>query len=125
MELLNQWPVPIKEELDLIQLNKAVREGYDISEVQVNNVDEKNVKNPFIGVLRSKGFCWLAPSKWNGSENDTWRHGNFFINYCFNSHKIILSYVLFYFPNLLCFSSSIEFNTFVILRYCYVLVPCW
>jgi len=74
MELLNQWPVPIKEELDLIQLNKAVREGYDISEVQVNNVDEKNVKNPFIGVLRSKGFCWLAPSKWNGSENDTWRH---------------------------------------------------
>jgi G3E family GTPase len=25
-------------------------------------------------VLRSKGFCWFAPSKWNGANEDAWRH---------------------------------------------------
>lgn len=29
----------------------------------------------FVGVLRSKGFCWMAPTKWsNTAGNDIWRH---------------------------------------------------
>ena len=35
-----------------------------------NSLDE----NPFLGVLRSKGFTWLAPTQWNGIMEDAWRH---------------------------------------------------
>jgi G3E family GTPase len=24
--------------------------------------------------LRSKGFCWLAPTRWSSSKGDAWRH---------------------------------------------------
>jgi len=64
--LLNQWPVPIKEDLNIevLETPKAVyqfQEGLDSD-------------SPFIGVLRSKGFCWMAPTKWTGLAEDTWRH---------------------------------------------------
>eukprot|EP00586_Coscinodiscus_wailesii_P002792 CAMPEP_0172479446 /NCGR_PEP_ID=MMETSP1066-20121228/4027_1 /TAXON_ID=671091 /ORGANISM="Coscinodiscus wailesii, Strain CCMP2513" /LENGTH=577 /DNA_ID=CAMNT_0013239927 /DNA_START=377 /DNA_END=2110 /DNA_ORIENTATION=- len=66
MYLLNKWPVPIKDELDIPQVQKAVEEGYDI--------DGDNGPSPFTGVLRSKGFCWLAPMVWEGRTSDKWRH---------------------------------------------------
>jgi G3E family GTPase len=66
LTLLHFWPVPIKEELDLGQLQEAVDEGVDIN--------GRTEKSPFIGVLRSKGFCWMAPSVWSGPGDDVWRH---------------------------------------------------
>ena len=63
----SQWPVPVKDTLDIKLLQEATTEGYD--------VDGKRVKNsPFVGVIRSKGFCWFAPSKWAGANEDAWRH---------------------------------------------------
>jgi len=64
--LLNQWPVPIKDELDLSVLAEAAVEGF--------SVQNKTEKSPFVGVLRSKGFCWLAPTRWSASKGDAWRH---------------------------------------------------
>jgi hypothetical protein len=64
--VLNNWPVPIKEELDLGQLEEAADGGYTI--------DGNDEKSPFVGVLRSKGFCWMAPTKWIGANDDVWRH---------------------------------------------------
>ena len=66
LNLLNQWPVPIKDELDIELLLDAADEGYSIR--------GKRERSPFVGVLRSKGFCWLAPQKWSGSKTDVWRH---------------------------------------------------
>ena len=66
LNLLNQWPVPIKDELDIELLLDAGDEGYSIR--------GKRERSPFVGVLRSKGFCWLAPQKWSGSKTDVWRH---------------------------------------------------
>lgn len=66
--LLKQWPVPIKEELDLGALAEAVNEGYGLDGVGVRH------KSPFVGVLRSKGFCWISPTNWDGSNADVWRH---------------------------------------------------
>jgi G3E family GTPase len=67
LSLLNQWPVPIKDDLDLSLLKEAQEDGYE-----VEGVFEQ--ASPFIGVLRSKGFCWFAPTKWNGRNDDVWRH---------------------------------------------------
>jgi G3E family GTPase len=67
MALLNQWPVPIKDYLDLDLLQEAQNEGYNIE-------GRTQEKSPFVGVLRSKGFCWFAPTKFQGSNNDVWRH---------------------------------------------------
>ena len=61
--LLNQWPVPIKNELDFGQFTKD-----DQDETQGLQ------DSPFFGVLRSKGFCWLAPTSWSGLVEDAWRH---------------------------------------------------
>ena len=66
LSLLNSWPVPIKEELNLGELKRAATEGLDM--------DGNFEKSPFIGVLRSKGFCWMAPAKWSGAGDDSWRH---------------------------------------------------
>ena len=66
LSVLNKWPVPIKEELDLGQLAEAADGGYSI--------DGNDEKSPFVGVLRSKGFCWMAPTKWIGANDDVWRH---------------------------------------------------
>jgi G3E family GTPase len=69
MALLNKWPVPIKDTLDIELLKDAQNDGYQINEELVSGKT-----SPFIGVLRSKGFCWFAPTKWTGSRNDVWRH---------------------------------------------------
>jgi G3E family GTPase len=65
--LLNQWPVPIKDELDLSLLRDAQEQGYEIQ-------GRLQRGSPFVGVLRSKGFCWFAPTKWSGANEDAWRH---------------------------------------------------
>lgn len=67
LDILNQWPVPVKDNLDLTLMQEAQVEGYSVA-----GVVEKG--NPFIGVLRSKGFIWLAPNKWMGANNDAYRH---------------------------------------------------
>ena len=68
MALLNTWPVPVKETLDLDILQDAQENGY-------NMVDGSgDVESPFVGVLRSKGFCWLSPTKWSGANEDVYRH---------------------------------------------------
>jgi G3E family GTPase len=66
LTLLNKWPVPIKDDLDLSLLKEAQKEGYSIQGQEENS--------PFVGVLRSKGFCWFAPTKWSGQGEDVWRH---------------------------------------------------
>jgi len=68
MGVLNRWPVPIKDTLDIGLLQEAQKEGYEIGG-KVSRDD-----SPFVGVLRSKGFCWFAPSKWSGANEDAWRH---------------------------------------------------
>jgi len=66
--LLSQWPVPIKNDLDLSLLKKAQDGGYKV------DGDHPKKSSPFIGVLRSKGFCWFAPTNWRGIGEDPWRH---------------------------------------------------
>jgi G3E family GTPase len=69
MALLSKWPVPIKDELDLSLLKEAQDGGYEVAgDVVVDDV------SPFVGVLRSKGFCWFAPTRWSGPQEDVWRH---------------------------------------------------
>jgi G3E family GTPase len=68
LAVLQNWPVPIKEELDLGQLAQAADEGYDVDGIKAAE------NSPFVGVLRSKGFCWMSPTKWNGPSDDIWRH---------------------------------------------------
>jgi G3E family GTPase len=67
LTLLNKWPVPIKDDLDLSLLIDAQKEGYEVE----GTYDEGS---PFVGVLRSKGFSWFAPTKWSGPNEDVWRH---------------------------------------------------
>ena len=65
MKVLNQWPVPIKDTLDMGVLQDATAA-----------VSDADATSPFVGVLRSKGFCWFAPQKWTAgsSGQDAWRH---------------------------------------------------
>jgi G3E family GTPase len=72
LALLNQWPVPIKDELDIgLVVGLGNKEG---------NLDDETPedKRAFVGVLRSKGFCWMAPTYWTnvrgGPGEDVWRH---------------------------------------------------
>jgi G3E family GTPase len=65
---LNRWPVPKKDILDLEFLKEVRAEG------SVDVFGKSLADNPFVGVLRSKGFSWLAPSSWTGLIEDTWRH---------------------------------------------------
>merc|ERR1712194_334168 len=64
MVLLNRWPIPIKDSLDFMA-----------AEIQEFKGDRETA-NEFMGVLRSKGFCWMAPAKWSSTaaNNDSWRH---------------------------------------------------
>ena len=65
MALLNRWPIPIKDSLDF---GLVMGLGED-------DVDDAVENKAFVGVLRSKGFCWMAPTKWsNSAGNDVWRH---------------------------------------------------
>lgn len=63
-EILFAWPIPNKDELDLVELLDKEAHFY-------KDGDESS---PFVGVLRSKGFCWLAPTNWDGMLSDSWRH---------------------------------------------------
>eukprot|EP00526_Cylindrotheca_closterium_P013418 CAMPEP_0113618412 /NCGR_PEP_ID=MMETSP0017_2-20120614/9318_1 /TAXON_ID=2856 /ORGANISM="Cylindrotheca closterium" /LENGTH=523 /DNA_ID=CAMNT_0000527909 /DNA_START=166 /DNA_END=1737 /DNA_ORIENTATION=+ /assembly_acc=CAM_ASM_000147 len=67
LSLLDQWPVPIKDDLDLSLLKEAQEGDYE-----VQSKDQED--SPFLGVLRSKGFCWFAPTRWSGPKEDVWRH---------------------------------------------------
>ena len=76
-KLLFDWPIPIKEELDFDLLNDAAKTGYGFDE-EIQRKEEEELSaatiNPFVGVLRSKGFCWIAPTAWDGLLADPWRH---------------------------------------------------
>jgi len=67
MTMLNSWPVPIKDHLVLDELSTT-------EESATVDYPTANLNSPFVGVLRSKGFCWLAPNNWNGQGEDKWRH---------------------------------------------------
>lgn len=76
-KLLFDWPIPIKEELDFDLLNDAAKTGYGIDEEEQTKEEEEPSTatiSPFVGVLRSKGFCWIAPTAWDGLLADPWRH---------------------------------------------------
>ena len=63
---MNRWPIPIKDTLDF---------GLASDLGQEEEVDDAVENKEFVGVLRSKGFCWMAPTKWsNVAGNDVWRH---------------------------------------------------
>lgn len=66
LNVLNTWPVPVKDELDVVAMS-----SYNSGEVTMK--DGEKVDNPFISILRSKGFCWMAPNSWEG-KGDQWRH---------------------------------------------------
>jgi len=74
MDLLNKWPVPVKDTLDVELLQEASRDGYTIRGQKIfgNSIPKESIISPFVGVLRSKGFCWLAPTSF--TEYDLWRH---------------------------------------------------
>ncbi len=74
-KLIFDWPIPIKEELDFDLCNDALKTGYGIDAV-VDEAEKKTstIVSPFVGVLRSKGFCWIAPTAWEGILADPWRH---------------------------------------------------
>jgi G3E family GTPase len=66
MAVLHTWPVPVKDCLDLDLLAEASKEGFEL--------DGNTQRSPFVGILRSKGFCWMAPTMWHGAASDAWRH---------------------------------------------------
>lgn len=67
MNLVNQWPIPIKDTVDLTALKDPLSNSYfEGSAVTATS--------PFVGVLRSKGFCWFAPDSWSGMNEDSFRH---------------------------------------------------
>jgi len=83
LTLLNFWPIPIKENLSLddfaIVAGQQQQEETAVVETKQSNSKKKATtttkeKNPFDGVLRSKGFCWMAPSRWLGPNDDAFRH---------------------------------------------------
>lgn len=67
MALLSKWPVPKKDYIDLDSFKTVKEHGYEVN-------GEAQAVSPFVGVLRSKGFCWLAPTAWNTPNDDSWRH---------------------------------------------------
>jgi G3E family GTPase len=66
MSLLNTWPVPIKEDLEGL-------EHFEPASAK-DDAEPAGRESPFFGVLRSKGFCWLAPTMWKAEGGDEWRH---------------------------------------------------
>jgi len=67
LSVLNRWPVPSKDDLNLSELADAASNGFVTD-------DGSEEKSPFIGVIRSKGFAWMAPARWSGRGEDSWRH---------------------------------------------------
>ena len=94
MKLIWSWPIPIKDELAFITFDFSNNEeedaekdedkslakiGYGVDNNDDNSDDDSTTTtttnvSPFIGVLRSKGFCWIAPTAWDGLLDDSWRH---------------------------------------------------
>ena len=81
MSLLNTWPVPIKENLEELLQYEVEEEIVGDGDTSPTATGNDTRESPFSGVLRSKGFCWLAPTKWspnkvgnNKSQGDQWRH---------------------------------------------------
>ncbi|KAL3943232.1 MAG: hypothetical protein SGARI_000016 [Bacillariaceae sp.] len=70
LPLLSTWPVPDKNDLDLDLLKEAAGEGYTVE----GKEESSSTASPFVGVLRSKGFCWTAPTRWSGPGADAYRH---------------------------------------------------
>ena len=66
MSLLNTWPVPIKEDLEGLE--------HFTKDTAADDPEPAGRESPFFGVLRSKGFCWLAPTVWKENGGDPWRH---------------------------------------------------
>eukprot|EP00984_Skeletonema_dohrnii_P030810 scaffold22611_cov124-Skeletonema_dohrnii-CCMP3373.AAC.3 len=64
--VLNRWPIPVMEELNLVELSKEL------------DKDDTDSDSPFMGVLRSKGFAWISPTSMYDLDNhDTvlyWSH---------------------------------------------------
>ena len=75
LALLNQWPVPMKDTLDFgLVVGLGNKEG-------TLDTDTPEDNRAFVGVLRSKGFCWMAPTCWSNDvikggsgQEDGWRH---------------------------------------------------
>lgn len=63
--VLMTWPIPVMEELNLGEFSKDLDTG---------KTEESKENSPFAGVLRSKGFAWVAPSIMSGDFNDLDRH---------------------------------------------------
>ncbi len=57
-----KWPIPVMEELNLVKLNEEIEQTKDQS--------ENETVSPFVGLLRSKGFAWIAPTVLEGPFND-------------------------------------------------------
>jgi G3E family GTPase len=66
LKVLNTWPVPKKDELDLVDISPKLG--------GVKTMNGEPLDNPFVSVVRSKGFCWMAPSSFASSGGDQWRH---------------------------------------------------
>lgn len=64
-KLLMSWPIPVMEELKLVELSKELEKAEE---------EDSKEKSPFVGVLRSKGYAWAAPSIMSGPFNDLDRH---------------------------------------------------
>eukprot|EP00592_Proboscia_alata_P004986 CAMPEP_0194370694 /NCGR_PEP_ID=MMETSP0174-20130528/19030_1 /TAXON_ID=216777 /ORGANISM="Proboscia alata, Strain PI-D3" /LENGTH=613 /DNA_ID=CAMNT_0039148313 /DNA_START=103 /DNA_END=1944 /DNA_ORIENTATION=- len=75
LSILNQWPVPIKEELNLDSMEEDVQQTDKREKKDGTEMLQGSSTSPFVGVLRSKGFCWLAPTQWSEEGGgDSWRH---------------------------------------------------
>ena len=94
MKLIWSWPIPIKDELAFITFDfnnneeedaekdedkSLAKIGYGVDNNDDDSDDDSTTTtttnvSPFIGVLRSKGFCWIAPTAWDGLLDDSWRH---------------------------------------------------
>lgn len=70
LQVIQTWPVPIKDELDLDPY--SLQQENDESDAGSKKIQFQ--EDAYLGVLRSKGFCWLAPTKWDGPQQDSWRH---------------------------------------------------
>mmetsp|Transcript_17965 Transcript_17965/g.28192 ORF Transcript_17965/g.28192 Transcript_17965/m.28192 type:complete len:634 (+) Transcript_17965:3-1904(+) len=66
--VLNRWPIPVMEELNLVELSKELEK----------DKDDTDIDSPFLGVIRSKGFAWISPTGMYDLDNhDTvlyWSH---------------------------------------------------
>merc|ERR1711933_387982 len=72
VKTLYAWPVSENDNLDFAHLSKA--KNTKKVDAQTNKTSKKS---PFIGVLRSKGFCWFASDTYlrkSHDHDDTWRH---------------------------------------------------